>query len=57
MQAKILALKSIFMNQIYNLRQEISSVLSQLEWRVSRFQDFNEDIKNINGKVQRLCTS
>ena len=20
-------------------------------------QDFNEDIKNINGKVQRLCTS
>ena len=31
MQAKILALKSIFMNEIYNLRQEISSVLSQIE--------------------------
>ena len=31
MQAKILALKSIFMNEIYNLRQEISSVLPQIE--------------------------
>ena len=50
-RAKILALKSFFMNEIYDLRQEISSVRSQLEQERlhhSRNNDCVEEEENIN---------
>ena len=55
MGAKILALKSFFMNEIYDLRQEISSVRSELEqesFHHSRNNDCMEEEKNINQELK-----
>ena len=54
-RAKMLALKSFFMNEIYDLRQGISSVRSQLEQerlRHSRNNDCVEKEENINQKLK-----
>ena len=54
-RAKMLALKSFFMNEIYDLRQEISSVRSQLEQERlhhSRNNDGVEKEENINQKLK-----
>ena len=54
-RAKILALKSFFMEEIYDLRQEISSVRSQLEQERlhhSRNNDCVEKEKNNNQELK-----
>ena len=54
-RAKILALKSFLMEEIYNLRQEISSVWSQLEQgrlHHSRNNDCVEKEKNNNQELK-----
>ena len=54
-RAKILALKSFFMEEIYDLRQEISSVRSQLEQERlhhSKNNDCMEKEKNNNQKLK-----
>ena len=54
-RAKMLALKSFFMNEIYELRQGISSVRSQLEQERlhhSRNNDCVEKEENINQKLK-----
>ena len=54
-RAKMLALKSLFMNEIYDLRQGISSVQSQLEQERlyhSRNNDCVEKEENINQELK-----
>ena len=54
-RAKMLTLKSLFMNEIYDLRQEISSVQSQLEQERlyhSRNNDCVEKEENINQELK-----
>ena len=54
-RAKILALKSFFMNEIYDLRQDISSVRSQFEQERlhhSRNNDCVEEVENINQELK-----
>ena len=56
-QAKILALKSFFMNEIYDLRQEISSIRSQLEQErlhYSRNKDCVEEKGNIKQESRQI---
>ena len=59
-RAKILALKSFFMNEIYDLRQEISSVRSQPEQERlhhSRNNDCVEEVEHINQELKEKLRS
>ena len=56
-RAKILALKSFFMNEIYDLRQEISSIRSQLEQERlhhSGNKDCAEEKENIKQESRQI---
>ena len=54
MRAKILALKSFFMEEIYDLRQEISSVRSQLEQERVHHSRNNEYVEKEENNSQEL---
>ena len=56
-RARILALKSFFMNEIYDLREEISSIRSQLELErlhYSRNKDWVEEKENIKQESRQI---
>ena len=53
-RAKILALKSFFMEEIYDLRQEISSVRSQLEQERIHHSRNNEYVEKEENNSQEL---
>ena len=60
MRAKIFALKSFFINEIYDPRQEILSVRSQLEQERlhhSRNNDCAEEVENINQELKEKLRS
>ena len=53
-RAKILALKSFFIDEIYNLRQEISSVWSQLEQERLHHSRNNDCVEKAENNNQEL---